>query len=473
MNNKNNTNSMEDEHGNHDNQGQFENKRYSHFSSKNAWASALSTASVTSQANNTQMYPNQNFLMIQPYVLQYGEIYFTPTPYFQTRTPAQIFEGEPFIRLTIVKARDSSLINQQFFIKNTGMLGTRKNTIINDIVIGRNIFYGLTNPNINPLDIAINDQHGFISPIHGKFIFEDAFKNRGYIYPTFLSFLMMSHPRLGYYSPGRNLPRHLYQHIYSFLLPKRALYIQDAGSQSGTFVKIPYSIPFRMSNNSRVLVGLHAEFNIIDMHDSETVGKINSKELALYLHLSKVTDSVLHLSEAKLEEFNKRFLLFRTNFLNNPEALKMLANFHEDVYYMLLQFTTNKPTDQTEYCFIISKKTYASDEKAISMGRAHTCDFTFDHASISRKQLSIWRQGGNWFIRDGDGSKESANGTWVDIRKTGDQEGESQPYEISHKTEFKMGECIFRVELSDNFQNGRRIQCVCVSGPSIQASWTD
>eukprot|EP01016_Furgasonia_blochmanni_P040113 TRINITY_DN5083_c0_g1_i2.p1 TRINITY_DN5083_c0_g1~~TRINITY_DN5083_c0_g1_i2.p1 ORF type:complete len:377 (+),score=98.13 TRINITY_DN5083_c0_g1_i2:417-1547(+) len=286
MNNKNNTNSMEDEHGNHDNQGQFENKRYSHFSSKNAWASALSTASVTSQANNTQMYPNQNFLMIQPYVLQYGEIYFTPTPYFQTRTPAQIFEGEPFIRLTIVKARDSSLINQQFFIKNTGMLGTRKNTIINDIVIGRNIFYGLTNPNINPLDIAINDQHGFISPIHGKFIFEDAFKNRGYIYPTFLSFLMMSHPRLGYYSPGRNLPRHLYQHIYSFLLPKRALYIQDAGSQSGTFVKIPYSIPFRMSNNSRVLVGLHAEFNIIDMHDSETVGKINRQMNSNSSHVS-------------------------------------------------------------------------------------------------------------------------------------------------------------------------------------------
>ena len=54
---------------------------------------------------------------------------------------------------------------------------------------------------------------------HLSFFFVDniGFKVPREIPENFISFLMISHPRVGFYSTGKNLPYGLFRHIFSFI----------------------------------------------------------------------------------------------------------------------------------------------------------------------------------------------------------------------------------------------------------------
>ena len=52
--------------------------------------------------------------------------------------------------------------------------------------------------------------------------------------------------------------------------------------------------------------------------------------------------------------------------------------------------------------------------RGLKLGRikAHDIDIDFNDESVSRLQTTIFYDGNNWYICDGDGNKGSLNGTW-------------------------------------------------------------
>ncbi len=78
------------------------------------------------------------------------------------------------------------------------------------------------------------------------------------------------------------------------------------------------------------------------------------------------------------------------------------------------------------------------------MGRAQDCDVVINHNTISRKQCRISFKNGNWFLSDGEPSRESANGTWISLSDYYDrqQRQESDPKEIEDGTQIKISDSI-------------------------------
>ena len=52
--------------------------------------------------------------------------------------------------------------------------------------------------------------------------------------------------------------------------------------------------------------------------------------------------------------------------------------------------------------------------KIVKIGRLknNETDFSFEDEDVSRKQCIIIYENNNWYINDGDGERESSNGTW-------------------------------------------------------------
>ena len=64
-------------------------------------------------------------------------------------------------------------------------------------------------------------------------------------------------------------------------------------------------------------------------------------------------------------------------------------------------------------------------------------DFTFDDEDVSRKQCVISFEENNWYLVDGDGIKNSSNGTWFFPEKY---------YNINDGLIFRIGTTIFQFQ---------------------------
>ena len=62
------------------------------------------------------------------------------------------------------------------------------------------------------------------------------------------------------------------------------------------------------------------------------------------------------------------------------------------------------------------EKSFDQSNSIISVGRSKDCTLKIPSTSLSRKQFLLVFKNQNWFIRDGDGSKPSTNGTWLLIK---------------------------------------------------------
>ena len=56
--------------------------------------------------------------------------------------------------------------------------------------------------------------------------------------------------------------------------------------------------------------------------------------------------------------------------------------------------------------------TFRSRDSPIQLGRMKDCKLKFDDAGLSRYQCLLTCKTGRWQVRDGDGVRESTNGTW-------------------------------------------------------------
>ena len=60
-----------------------------------------------------------------------------------------------------------------------------------------------------------------------------------------------------------------------------------------------------------------------------------------------------------------------------------------------------------------SNREFSSDQAPILIGRTDKCQVRFNDTSLSRHQCQIDFIDDKWLIKDGDGTKNSTNGTWL------------------------------------------------------------
>lgn len=67
-----------------------------------------------------------------------------------------------------------------------------------------------------------------------------------------------------------------------------------------------------------------------------------------------------------------------------------------------------------------------------------TCNIKFDDNQLSRLQCTIENIDGNWQLRDGDGRKQSTNGTWLFV---------DELFKIYDGMVFKAGQTLFETKM--------------------------
>lgn len=114
---------------------------------------------------------------------------------------------------------------------------------------------------------------------------------------------------------------------------------------------------------------------------------------------------------------------------------------------------------QTHY-FIEDTK---PNHKEFRIGRSQDNEIMINQQTISRKQCKIQFLEGSWFLMDGDGKKESSNGTWLSLtdhfekkkQQANSSRLESEPREIEHGTEVKISDSILKIEIFNNGKNSK------------------
>ena len=119
-----------------------------------------------------------------------------------------------------------------------------------------------------------------ISRIHCKIIYEDGFRVKRSMPKSFLTFLMMRHPRVGVKSYGRNLPVSIYRKIYAYIkslllaflltdnnLEPYKFWITDLGSVFGSYLRLTIKQKSPLNKGEIYLIGSESLFYITEVHN--------------------------------------------------------------------------------------------------------------------------------------------------------------------------------------------------------------
>ena len=82
---------------------------------------------------------------------------------------------------------------------------------------------------------------------------------------------------------------------------------------------------------------------------------------------------------------------------------------------------------------------FSPEDGSVSVGRMNECKIKFDDNNLSRVQCTVtFKEPSSWFMVDGDGTKNSTNGTWVFAEDF---------IEIHDGMNFKVGQTLFNVKV--------------------------
>jgi hypothetical protein len=145
--------------------------------------------------------------------------------------------NKPVMKLCQFKL--NSLTNEreiisEHFVTPYGMIGTHRNINDNFVKIGR---LQLDENNVVQNDIILSPNDRSISRCHCKIDISDGFKKIEKFPDTYLSLLMINHPRLGKYSQMNKVSNNVLYNIISYLPRKRQFHLVDCGSIIGTYVR--------------------------------------------------------------------------------------------------------------------------------------------------------------------------------------------------------------------------------------------
>lgn len=76
------------------------------------------------------------------------------------------------------------------------------------------------------------------------------------------------------------------------------------------------------------------------------------------------------------------------------------------------------------------------EENLVTIGRLTGCTIQINDYGMSRVQSKITYSDNHWWVEDGDGVKNSTNGTWVYLQ---------EPYLLKNTSYFKIKKTLFKI----------------------------
>ncbi|EGR32872.1 hypothetical protein IMG5_068490 [Ichthyophthirius multifiliis] len=413
--------------------------------------------------NSVQLdYQNQTNVIKNEFPQDIKNKYYT---FKKQNYPNTVDYNAPYMKIQVMKTNQNNNQNTIYYITPQGMVASKKNTETNDIIIGRQD--STKDPEnsieVHPNDIVLPNTDRAISRIHCKIIYKDGFNVPKKISLDFFTFLKGT-KKNNKFSSLISFPEHVLRIIWKFIKPKSAFYLVDIGSAQSTFTKIKFDYPQKLEKGQVFLIGAETQFHVVDVDNysqqKNVIKNTDSMDVEIeaeenrgeedfkftnYLLQEKTNSSIIHgLTEQELQKIQA----LQTKRIYNYTQQSALEIFKiKKRPFVKLIINLNQPQN---HIFIYNENL---QDNTYKIGRSQECSVQININTISRKQTTIQYIDNQWFIKDGDTIRESANGTWMslhDYRERNQPRKESQPKEITNGSEIKISESILKIEIVNN-----------------------
>lgn len=264
----------------------------------------------------------------------------------------------------------------------------------------------ITESGTRPNDLMLPPSDRAISRSHCMINYE-AFFNKSSP-STWISFLMILHPKLGDQSFWKYLPIEIFKYIISFLRYPRTPLIIDLGSMCGTYVKVSSTLPIILEQGVNLLVG--SDINI-EVDRVENKGcEIESDDIQI--------------------DGNNTITGFSMN----------------TIPFVLLKVSKAFPDNEATTTIQTYKFEAREEKHRFSIGRSQSCDINLPENTISRVQCRVLYEEKMWKLVDGSEGKPTVNGTWLSISKRNNVNRESSdPFALTNGGQIKISDTILEV----------------------------
>ncbi|CAD8138235.1 unnamed protein product [Paramecium octaurelia] len=356
----------------------------------------------------------------------------------QIQESDKLNENEPHIRISVFK-QHSSQIDAEYILQYDRILG---NEYKKEITIGRKKQQDDKSENC---DIYLPHGDKNVEKLHCKLSTEKGFSYSNLLTKSVLLFFSLFRSR----KPIIKLPFSIRKHIYSFIKEKPQFYLTDNATKVGTFMKIKKDNLKLMQLHNTYLIGADTYFHVMEIKSkpSQMKQKRNKDLNQFYNALAKEhlkKGAKIHgLTLQESEQFNILLNEFRTN--NQRQRTSQKLNQY-DRPYLKFSFNSASVNQIQSHIFIANY----DQESVFKIGRSQECDVIVNINTVSRRQAQIIYKNNEWFIHDGEGIRESANGTWQSLQnystRNQDKKVQSKPSLIEDQMEVKISENIIKFD---------------------------
>ncbi|KAL4454184.1 hypothetical protein ABPG74_012141 [Tetrahymena malaccensis] len=387
--------------------------------------------------------------------------------------PQEYDAQEPYMKVTVMKTnQDNSNQNNIYYITPKGMVKSKKNTATDDIIIGRQESAKQPEPSqngepneIHPNDIVLPPTDRAISRIHCKLIYKYGFRIPRLVPDDFFLFLKGIKRGSFLVNIPQRIPDVVLRLIWKFVRPKNSFYIVDIGSAQGTFIKIRYDKSQIIEKGQVFLIGAETQFHILEVNHHNFMQKDECREdsgvmtnenasnmmgdendfINFLLYEKKANTNIHGLTAEEQQKLEALYSQQDNDLQNNTTQLvDSKKNFRP---YVKLKVNS---TQVSYHLFVFSQQ---AQDQGFKIGRSQECTIQININTISRKQSRIFYHKGKWQLKDGDMTRESANGTWIslnDYREKSESRIESDQKEIEDGSEIKISDSILKIEICNN-----------------------
>ncbi|CAD8049151.1 unnamed protein product [Paramecium primaurelia] len=348
-------------------------------------------------------------------------------------------ENQPHIRITVYK-QHSSQTDQEFILQNDRILGSNYKK---EIIIGRK---KQQEDNQENCDIYLPHGDKNVEKVHCKILTDKGFAFSNTLTKPLLLFfsIIKNNPH------ASKLPFSVIKHIYSFIKNKPQFYISDNGTRNGTFMKIKKDKIRIIEQENTYLIGADTFFHVLEMksqpkqNKSKKVKDLNFFYNALAKEHIRKGAKIHGLTIEETEMFNITLNEIKTTKQKQRTSQK-LSQY--DRPYLKITFDNQAIHQIQTHIFIANY----NQESVYKIGRSQECDVLVNINTVSRRQAQIIYKNNEWFIHDGEGLRESANGTWQSLqslsqRNHDKKQQQSRPQLIEDQMEIKISENIIKFD---------------------------
>ncbi|CAK69468.1 unnamed protein product (macronuclear) [Paramecium tetraurelia] len=352
----------------------------------------------------------------------------------------------PFVKISVYKQHQ--MANQKIYIlqddKIIGSNQIQKNEIQ---IIRRKKQQHLGDNNV---DLGLSSQESNVEQVPCKISTEFGFRHSSRITSQILCFLSLKY----FHNRFSELPSNIFKLIHSFIKEKPKFFVQDCGTTLKTLIRIQKESPRIMNENNNYLIGADFYFHVVQLNSIpqsiENKKKDKDKESpneyffqTLVRENEKYRARIHGLSKEEQEQFQVHLEEYRT-LKKKGRKQYHLQNCNRP--FLKIQFDT--PISKQIAVFIGK----AGFEQTFKIGRSQDCDIIVNMNTVSRKQTQIKFNKTQWEICDGEGIRQSANGTWQSLQPyeqpiLATKLKQSDPFLIEDKMEIKICENIFKFEM--------------------------